>query len=100
MKKTLLRRSGRQLPRRGDRKVEDLLPKIARYRASGMRWKDVGTAIGIKGSDQKRAVYALNMVQWAKKKGLWPVTPSPPPSPPGYDEPREETRMTHPEAPQ
>lgn len=56
---------------RGDR-IEKLVPRMHALRAAGMKWKDVGAAIGIEGPDQKRAIYAINMAQWAKKKGFWP----------------------------
>lgn len=51
-------------------RMADALPVIVSMRAEGRPWKEIGRVLGFKGDDQRVAVLALNVVQWAHRRGL------------------------------
>ena len=53
-------------------KIRDAIPTVIAMRKDGKKWKEIGRVLGHMGTDHESAVYAVGVVGWARKKGLWP----------------------------
>lgn len=65
-------RKSKTEPKGRGTKSRDAVPRVIALRKEGKGWKEIGRALGHEGTDQQAAVYAMGIVQWAKKRGLWP----------------------------
>jgi intein/homing endonuclease len=68
-------RKGKIKPLGRSTKNKDVVPRIIAMRAEGKKWREIGRALGYEGTDHEVAVRTAGVQQWAKKKGLWPLTP-------------------------